>query len=129
MHLLKRMRLKSSGAFVAFAWIVIMQGSSHAQQACEDLKKLTLDHVTITSAAAVEAAPLKQSAETPFKLPEGMVPRHCEVAGVARPTSDSEISFLYGFPPPACGMANTCSAATPGRLGRLDSCRLRCIVP
>jgi len=101
MHLLKRMRLKSSGAFVAFAWIAIMQGSLHAQQACEDLKKLTLDHVTVTSATSVEAAPLKQSVQAPFKLPEGMVPRHCQVAGVARPTSDSEISFLLWLPAPS----------------------------
>jgi feruloyl esterase len=68
-------------------------------QACEDLKKLNLDHVEITSATSVEAAPLKQSVGTPFKLPEMTVPPHCEVAGVARPTSDSEIDFLLWLPP------------------------------
>ena len=123
MHLLK----PSGGAFVAFAWIAIMQEFLHAQQACEDLKKLALDHVTITSAVPVEAGPLKQPPGAPFKQPEVMVPSHCEVAGVARPTSDSEINFLLWLPPASLGMANTCSAATaagPARFGRP-----RCPVP
>src|ERR1035441_5091993 len=86
-------------AYVAFAWIAVTPSLSCAQQACEDLKKLNLVHVTITSAASVGAGPLKQPVGAPSKLPEVIVPRHCEVAGVARPTSDSEINFLLWLPP------------------------------
>jgi|CZKZ01.1.fsa_nt_gi feruloyl esterase len=86
-------------AYVAFAWIAVTPSLLCAQQACEDLKKLNLVHVTITSAASVGAGPLKQPVGAPSKLPEVIVPRHCEVAGVARPTSDSEINFLLWLPP------------------------------
>jgi len=70
-----------------------------AQQSCDDLKKLTLDHAAIVSVASVEAGPLKQAPGIPLKPPDVTVPRHCEVNGVARPTSDSEILFTLWLPP------------------------------
>jgi hypothetical protein len=93
------MRLHSGVAGIAFAWITVTPGLLPAQQACENLKRLALDHVAITSAVPVEAGPLKQPAGAPVSQPDVMVPSHCEVAGVARPTSDSEISFLLWLPP------------------------------
>ena len=93
------MRLQGCVACIAFAWIAVAPGLVRAQQSCEDLKKLNLDHVTIASAAWVDAAPLKQPTGAPVKAPEVMVPAHCEVAAVARPTSDSEIDFQLWLPP------------------------------
>jgi hypothetical protein len=93
------MRLHRGVAGIAFLWITVTPDLLPAQQACENLKKLALDHVTITSAVPVEAGPLKLPAGAPVRQPDVTVPSHCEVAGVARPTSDSEISFLLWLPP------------------------------
>jgi feruloyl esterase len=93
------MRQQSGVAYIAFAWIAVTPFMLSAQQACEDLKKLNLDHVTITSAVSVDAGQLKQPVGGGFKVPDVVVPRHCEVAAVARPTSDSEINFLLWLPP------------------------------
>ncbi len=76
-------------------------GRLSAQQSCESLTSLRLDHATITSAEIVKAAPLKQPPNAFFKLPPATVPEHCEVKGVSRPTSDSEIRFELWLPPPA----------------------------
>ena len=42
----------------AFSCIILAPGILHAQQTCEALKNLPLDHVTITSATSVAAAPV-----------------------------------------------------------------------
>jgi hypothetical protein len=55
-----------------------------AQQPCEDLARLKLDKVTITSAQLVPAA--------------AAVPAHCEVKLTARPTLDSEIRIEVWLP-------------------------------
>jgi len=80
---------------------VMVLGSSFAmaQTSCADLKNLKLDHATIVSAIAVESGPLKQPPDMPSKVPNVTVPQHCEVNGVARPTSDSEIDFTLWLPP------------------------------
>ena len=70
-----------------------------AAQVCEGLKDLKLDHATVISAAWVEPAPLKQTPGLPFEVPKVNVPRHCEVIGIARPTSDSGIGFVLWLPP------------------------------
>jgi len=69
-----------------------------AQTSCGDLKNLKLDHAEIVSAVAVESGPLKVPSDSPFKGPDVTAPRHCEVNGVARPTSDSEIGFILWLP-------------------------------
>ena len=81
------------------AFACVTCGMGIAQQPCENLTGLKLDHATVTSAAMVEAAPLKPQPNAFFKLPPVTVPRHCEVKGVARPTSDSEINFELWLPP------------------------------
>ncbi len=86
--------------FVVAACALLMAGaSSPAQQACENLKNLKLDHATVVTAASMEPGPLKQPAGMPFKVPDVTVPLHCEVTGVARPTSDSEIDITLWLPP------------------------------
>lgn len=94
---LRRILLSASLAFAAGA----SAGTSMAQQSCESLTALRLDHAIVTSAAMVEAAPLKQPPNAFLKLPPATVPEHCEVKGVARPTSDSDIRFELWLPPAA----------------------------
>jgi len=65
-------------------WILIlMAGLLPAQQPCEQLNKLKIERVSITSAQMVPAA---------------TVPAHCEVKLTARPTSDSEIRIEVWLP-------------------------------
>jgi feruloyl esterase len=69
-----------------------------AQQSCESLISLELPHTTITSSTAV---PEKPFTATRPGLPSGppvTLPAHCEVKGVAKPTSDSEIKFEVWLP-------------------------------
>jgi feruloyl esterase len=86
-------------------WLIVAVCASipcvRAQQPCEKLVSLTLDHASVASAAMMEAAPLKPPADAFVKLPPTTVPAHCEVRGIARPTSDSEINFEVWLPPAA----------------------------
>jgi len=69
-----------------------------AQQSCESLRSLNLPHTTITSSAI---APEKPFTAVRPGLPPGpavTLPAHCEVKGVAKPTSDSEIKFEVWLP-------------------------------
>jgi feruloyl esterase len=93
------MRLQSFLVRAGCTLIVAGANYAIAQQTCEGLKNLKLDHATVVSAVSVEPAPLKQPSGVPFKVPNVTVPRHCEVFGVARPTSDSEIDFTIWLPP------------------------------
>ena len=83
----------------ACALILTAPTLAGAAQVCEGLKDLKLDHAIEVSAAWVEPAPLKQPSGRPNEAPKVKVPRHCEVAVIARPTSDSEINFLLWLPP------------------------------
>jgi hypothetical protein len=87
------------GLALAGGALMVAASSAAAQQACESLKNLKLDHATVVTAALMEPAPLKQPPGVPFKVPNVTVPRHCEVTGVARPTSDSEIDITLWLPP------------------------------
>ncbi len=93
------MRIQGGVISLVLVLFGIAPNGVRAQQSCEDLKKLALKHVTINSAVFVEAGPMK-SPEAPGQSsqPQGNVPRHCEVEGTARPTTDSEINFLLWLP-------------------------------
>jgi feruloyl esterase len=69
-----------------------------AEQTCEALKNLKLEDATVVEASSHETAPLELPAAPPLKLPPFTVPGHCEVKVVARPSSDSEITFLLWLP-------------------------------
>ena len=86
-------------AGAAFGLIVTGSSLAVAQNSCENLKNLKLDHAAIVSAVAVESGPLKRPEGSSSKGPELTVPQHCEIRGVARPTSDSEINFTLWLPP------------------------------
>ena len=69
-----------------------------AQKDCESLTTLTVANVTITSATSVAAGSFKPPAGPGVPAPNEPLPAFCRVAGVARPTSDSEIKFEVWMP-------------------------------
>src|SRR6185436_19940513 len=76
--------------------------SSHAvyaQQACENLVNLKLPYTLITAATSVPeaAAPAPAAPGAPPGAP-GTVPAHCDVRGLIRPSSDSNIKFALWLP-------------------------------
>jgi feruloyl esterase len=85
----------SSIAIVASA---ILSPRADAQQACESLINLKLSHTTILSATVVPEKPFNANRPGLPALPPVTLPAHCEVKGVARPTSDSEIKFEVWLP-------------------------------
>jgi feruloyl esterase len=84
----------SRNLFVLAVFILTpaFSAAAYAQQGCESLKEIKLDHAVVVSAGLHEADRLKE-------LPNVLVPRHCEVTAIARPTSDSEIHFTLWLPP------------------------------
>jgi feruloyl esterase len=95
------MRIQSRILVVACFLVASAPGVALAQQRCEELTKLALGNATVVSATMVEAGPLKPLPGAISKPPDVTVPRHCDVNGVARPTSDSEIHFTLWLPPAA----------------------------
>ncbi|MGA8727493.1 MAG: tannase/feruloyl esterase family alpha/beta hydrolase, partial [Terracidiphilus sp.] len=83
----------------ACAFVLASPGFAIAQQTCESLKDLKLDHAVVVTAVALETAPLKMPPGAVSKVPDVPVPRHCEVTAIARPTTDSEIDFTLWLPP------------------------------
>ena len=90
-----------SCSVIVVSFLAAGLASTHAQQSCEALKNLKLEGATIVSATSQEPSPLeiKLPPIIPFHVPEVTIPRHCEVRGIARPTSDSEINFVLWLPP------------------------------
>jgi hypothetical protein len=82
-----------------FATIVVAPAPASGQQACESLAGLKLPNVTITLAQSIAAGQF-----TPPPPPIGGpippldVPAFCRVAGVIKPTSDSDIKFEVWMP-------------------------------
>ena len=74
-------------------------GAASAQQRCESLTNLKLPYTLVTSAVAVPegASPSPAGPGAPAGVP-GLVPAHCDVRGVIRPTRDSEIKFALWLP-------------------------------
>jgi hypothetical protein len=70
-----------------------------AQNTCDALKNLKLDHGEIVSAKWVEAGKIEVQLGYPPKTESLPVKRHCEIAVVSRPTSDSVINFTLWLPP------------------------------
>jgi feruloyl esterase len=66
-----------------------------AQQTCEGLTSLALEHATITSATVVPEGPVTGGGRGG---PPPVAPAHCAVQGIIRPTKDSEIHFELWLP-------------------------------
>jgi len=69
-----------------------------AEKSCEALKNLKLDHGEIVSAKWVDAGSLQVAQGFSAKSESVPVKRHCEVAAVSRPTSDSVINLTLWLP-------------------------------
>jgi hypothetical protein len=81
------------------AWLIATSvPSASAQTACQALANLTLTNATIVSATSVAAGSYKPPAAPGLSAPTKPLPAFCRVAGVARPTSDSEIHFEVWLP-------------------------------
>jgi hypothetical protein len=77
---------------------VFFPAASSAQTSCEALAKLTLANATITSATSVAAGSFKPPAAPGLPVTTKDLPAFCRVAGVAKPTADSEIHFEVWLP-------------------------------
>jgi feruloyl esterase len=93
------MEIKSFFVCLVLLWSAAAPAILEAQQSCESLTAVRLDHAQVLSAANIPAAPLKTPPASPFPLPAVTVPAHCEVKAVARPSADSEIQFEIWLPP------------------------------
>jgi len=78
----------------ALAWIASAGVAAHSAETCADLSKLQLPATSITKAEAVAAGT--------FQPPKGAaiqnLPAFCRVAGVIKPSSDSNIEFEVWMP-------------------------------
>src|SRR5450631_809837 len=69
-----------------------------AQRPCENLAQLALANATITTATSVPAGTFKLPADPNQLPPRANMPAFCRIAGIAKPTSDSEIKFEVWLP-------------------------------
>jgi len=76
----------------------LVAGPAAAQKSCQSLTSLTLANTTITSATSVAAGAYKPPAGPGVPAPNEPLPAFCRVAGISRPTSDSEIKFEVWLP-------------------------------
>jgi hypothetical protein len=76
----------------------LVSAPASAQQSCESLTTLALTSTTITSATSVAAGAFKPPAGPGQPAPTEPLPAFCRVAGVAKPTGDSEIRFEVWLP-------------------------------
>ncbi len=72
--------------------------TTSGQTSCEAIANLTLTNATITSATSVATGAYKPPAAPGLPAPSRELPAFCRVAGIARPTSDSEIHFEVWLP-------------------------------
>ncbi len=83
---------------IALAGLVFLGVSSaplFAEQSCQGLMSIALDHATITSATAVPEGPMSGGRGGAAPV---VAPAHCAVQGIIRPTKDSEIHFELWIP-------------------------------
>src|SRR5947207_1818101 len=95
---------KGDSIMTRVLWIMpaaILFGShaAYAQQSCESLVNLKLLYTQITAAMIVpEGAASAPAAPGAPPGGAGVVPAHCDVRGVTRPSRDSEIKFALWLP-------------------------------
>ena len=83
---------------ICFAVIMLFPCAALAQTPCEKLADVTLKNATITSAISVAAGSYKPPVGPNQPTPTKDLPAFCRVAGVAKPTSDSDIHFEVWLP-------------------------------
>jgi feruloyl esterase len=78
--------------------VALSPAAAFAQTSCESLANLALTDATISSATSVAAGSYKPPAGPGLPAPDKDLPAFCRVAGIAKPTSDSEIRFEMWMP-------------------------------
>ena len=107
------MLARFSAGFVA--WIALLATPARGAN-CEDLVKLNLPDVTVTSATSMPAGPF-----TPPGSSNALeTPEFCRVVAVARPTSDSVINFEVWIPPAAQWNRNFLGVGNGGYTGAIS---------
>jgi Tannase and feruloyl esterase len=83
---------------IALSGAALGPAPAFAQKPCESLTTLTLANATITSATSVAAGAFKPPAGPGQPVPTDPLPAFCRVAGIAKPSTDSEIRFELWLP-------------------------------
>ena len=91
-------RIAFVSSLVALVSAVLFPALARAQSSCESLANLKLENATISSAVSVAAGGFKPPSAPGQPAPARDLPAFCRVAGVATPTSDSEIRFEVWLP-------------------------------
>ncbi|MBZ5694861.1 MAG: tannase/feruloyl esterase family alpha/beta hydrolase [Acidobacteriia bacterium] len=91
-------RVVLSAFLICLFALVLFPGRLAAQRSCESLTTLALTNATVMSAVSVPTGGFKPPAAPGQAAPNVDLPAFCRVAGVARPTSDSEIKFEVWLP-------------------------------
>lgn len=84
--------------YTLLAFAILVPTAALAQAPCESLANLKLINATITSATSVGTGEYKPPPSPGLPTPTQKLPAFCRVAGVAKPTSDSEIHFEVWLP-------------------------------
>ena len=82
-------------SLAGLAFLGLSAAPLFAQQTCQGLTSLALEHATITSATAVPEGPVAGGGRGG---PPVVAAAHCAVQGIIRPTKDSEIHFELWLP-------------------------------
>jgi len=85
-------------SLVAVLVVMAFALQARAQQTCDSLINLNLPHTTIASSTVVPEKPFNASRPGLPAMAPVMLPAHCEVKAVTKPTSDSEIKFELWLP-------------------------------
>lgn len=83
---------------VCFVITMLFPCAAFAQTSCEKLADVALTKATVTSATSVAAGSYKPPTAPGLPAPSEPLPAFCRVAGVAKPTSDSDIRFEVWLP-------------------------------
>src|SRR5215467_1627607 len=92
---------RSAVAFAAVLFVLSISEGVQAQSRCEQLKSLSLPDTDITLADTVPAGPFAQpgTANQPNAAQTAVVlPAHCRVVAVLKPSSDSSIKIEVWLP-------------------------------
>lgn len=82
-------------ALAGFVFLGVSSAPLFAEQTCQGLMNIALDHATITSATAAPEGPVSGGRGGAAPV---IAPAHCAVQGIIRPTKDSEIHFELWIP-------------------------------
>ena len=81
-----------------FVFLSVSSAPLIAEQTCQGLMNIALEHATITSATAVSEGPVSGGGRGGAAPVIVIAPAHCAVQGIIRPTKDSEIHFELWIP-------------------------------